>query len=118
MSALLALAAAASLAPGAATIQPAAPPAAASAQKPRLVFVGLSPVRARGVHFRPRERVRVVLIATTRAVRIVHATADGSFTVAFRGVPADLCSLRMLYAVDSRGTTTESKLPLPVCAPD
>jgi len=103
----------------AATIaEPAAQPSHRGAQPARLVFVGLSPVRARGVHFRPHERVRVVLVARTRAVRVVRAAANGSFAVSFRGVAADICSLRTLYAIDSRGATVESKLPLPVCAPD
>lgn len=79
-----------------------------------------SPLQARGIHFKPHERVRVrVESPTITATRRIVVGAAGSFTVTFAGVAVDRCLGYSLNASGSFGdrATWAMKLPPPGCAP-
>ena len=76
-----------------------AQPALAAA--PTLSAVSLSPLKVRGVHFQPRERVTVRLRSEGVArSSVVRATKAGAFAVVFRGFSAERCTV---YVVTARG---------------
>jgi hypothetical protein len=84
---------------------------------PTLRLLDRDPVVVRGLHFKPAERARVVLTAQGRHVRLVRATALGSFTARFAGIGAtDPCSGLFVQALGARGTVAVLKIR-PMCPP-
>jgi hypothetical protein len=59
--------------------------------RPSLRLMDSSSVAFRGSGFKPRERVQVVLVASTRSAKSVTASATGAFVVRFAGVDASSC---------------------------
>ncbi len=91
---------------------------AGTAAKPAIHTLAMSPLVARGVHFKPRERVRVRVISTSvTASRKAVVGAGGSFTVTFAGVSIDRCIGYSLSAVGTSGDRAVLKFPAPGCAP-
>lgn len=90
--------------------------AVATPTRPALSLADRSPLALRGTGFVPREAVRVVVVAAgERRVRLVRASARGTFVATFAGVSVhDACSL-VARAVGSR--RSYAKLPLPLCPP-
>lgn len=87
---------------------------------PSLQLVTSQPLKVRGAHFRPVERVRVVAVfGEERQARVVRATATGGFVVLFAAQPAfDRCSDTLLVtATGSRGDEARLKLPKRACPP-
>jgi hypothetical protein len=106
---------------GVATIALAVPAAlAGTSAGPAIHPVKTSPVQARGVRFKPHERVRVrVESSTVTATRRIVVGTAGTFTVTFTGVAVDRCLGYSLTAVGSFGdrATWSMKLPPPGCNP-
>jgi hypothetical protein len=91
--------------------------ASASATRPVLRLVSYAPVSVRGVHFEPRERVRVVLSGTQSERHRVRATAAGTFRVSFTSTTDDPCSAAFtIRAVGTRGSFALLKVR-PQCPP-
>jgi len=65
--------------------------ALAANQTPTLRMLDARPLTLRGDHFRPGERVFVLLHTTRPYAKNVTAGADGSFTVQFTGVARPHC---------------------------
>jgi hypothetical protein len=79
-------------------------------------IVDLTPVTVQGLQFRAGERVRVVLNADRRYVRLVRAGRGGSFATRF-AVYADACSAFNLRATGASGAVAVAKRkPPPGCA--
>jgi len=106
---------------GVATIALAVPAAlAGTSTGPAIRPVKTSPLQARGVRFKPHERVRVrVESPTITATRRIVVGAGGTFTATFTGVAVDRCLGYSLTAVGSLGdhATWSMKLPPPGCNP-
>ena len=93
---------------------------AGTAARPAIRPLSTSPLQARGVHFKPHERVRVRLQSdAVNVTRLVVVRAGGTFTATFAGVTVDRCLGYSLSAVGSFGDRAEwaMKLPKPGCAP-
>jgi hypothetical protein len=65
--------------------------ALAAGQTPTLRLVDARPLTLRGEHFRPGERVFVLLHTTRPYAKNVMAGSDGSFTVQFKGAAPVHC---------------------------
>jgi hypothetical protein len=106
---------------GVATIALAVPAAlAGTSTGPAIRPVKTSPLQARGVRFKPHERVRVrVESPMITATRRIVVGAGGTFTATFTGIAIDRCLGYSLTAVGSLGdrATWSTKLPLPGCNP-
>ena len=108
---VLFLLAAAAIAGGAAAY--AASPQASQA-RPSLRLVDRAPMTFRGTSFKPRERVRVVVVAASgTATRLVRASSTGAFAVVYRGLPFDPCL--EARAVGQGGSRAWFKLPERFC---
>jgi hypothetical protein len=85
--------------------------------KARLTLVKAKPLALRGTGFRPREAVRITLLASIeRTVRRAEAGANGSFKVGFPPA-ADGCSLVIAHAVGSKGSRASVRIGGPPCPP-
>ena len=91
--------------------------AAATRPAPALSIAARQPVQIRGVHFLPRELVRVTATSDATETQRVRASASGSFLVSFDGMVLDRCSGLRVRAAGSRGSVALLKLPLPACLP-
>jgi hypothetical protein len=87
-----------------------------STAPPALRIAATQPLAVRGLHFAPRERVRVYLLGQQPELRRVRATATGSFRVAFGDVSVDRCSAFALRAVGARGSRAALHVS-PLCPP-
>jgi hypothetical protein len=93
------------------TAAPAASTSPAAVARARLLPVTGDPFRVRGSGFRPRERVRVTITATSSGARVtrrVRATGSGTFGLAFSGVRA--CAGIEGVAAGSRGSRASFQL--------
>jgi hypothetical protein len=92
--------------------------AAFAAAKPSLSVVAVRPqVVAKGLGFRPTERVQLRLVGRTVSTASVTASAGGSFRVVLaRPVPLG-CGLLVLRAVGSKGSTALVRLGQAECNP-
>jgi hypothetical protein len=109
MLAAAALLVALALAPGA---------GAAPGTSPSVRFFNLIPVKVRGAHFVPGERVRLTLRAgAATRVRTAVASTRGSFAVSFgRLAEKDRCSGSVaVTAVGARGDRASYRLPQMAC---
>jgi hypothetical protein len=83
-----------------------------------LRFIDLSPVKARGAHFRPHERLRLTLRAGgTKRIRTTRTSATGVFTVDFGTLQKqDRCSGSVsVVAVRAGGKRVSYTLPPMEC---
>jgi hypothetical protein len=107
---------------GVVTVALAVPAAlAGTSASPAIRPLKTSPLQARGVRFKPHERVRVRVVSPTlTATRRIVVGAGGTFTATFAGVVVDRCLGYSLSAVGSLGDRAawSMKLPPPGCPPD
>jgi hypothetical protein len=95
-----------------------AAPAATPRAKPSLRVVDTSPLAVRGAAFHVRERVRVQVSGSATALRIVRASAVGTFTATFPAVFVDRCSDSLaVVAVGTSGARASVKLVPIECPP-
>jgi hypothetical protein len=93
-----------------------APAAATSTASPRLAALDLAPLTVRGLNFRTRERVRVVLRVQGEVyTRRLTATMRGRFVVRYLSVTADQCTPYIVSALGSKGSRAALKA-VPECA--
>jgi hypothetical protein len=93
----------------------AASPAATSRQ-PMLRLTERSPVALAGTHFKPRERVRITVYASTKLVRALRASPAGAFIARFGDLYVGRCASLRAVAVGLSGSSAQLKLlPLPAC---
>ena len=86
-----------------------------SASPAALFLARKAPVKLRGAAFRPRESVRVLLVADKATwTRTIRASATGAFLVTFVGVRLDPCEIEA-RASGSRGSRVSLKLPERMC---
>ena len=86
----------------------------ASQASPALRLVDRAPVTFRGTSFKPRERVRVIVVAASgTATRLVRASSSGGFTVVYRDLRFDPCL--EARAVGQGGSRAWFKLPERFC---
>lgn len=94
------------------------PAARARAAAATIQLAQRHPLVIRGTHFRDRERVRIVLTATSTTRAQVVADSRGSFTARFDRVLVGRCSRLSVLAVGSSGSrATLRLLPAPACLP-
>lgn len=74
-------------------------------------------VTVRGVHFQPRKRVHVSLIAARTVSLNVVANGRGGFTVTFSSVVIDRCSSFSVLASQRQGATVMLHGAKPECPP-
>lgn len=92
--------------------------AASAAGKPSLSVVALRPqVVAKGLGFRPSERVQLRLVGRTVSTASVTASAGGSFRVVLVRPTPLRCGLLVLRAVGSKGSTALVRLGKAECNP-
>jgi hypothetical protein len=92
---------------------------AATPSKPRLAL-STAPLTVKGNGFKPRESIRLSVVASARTVRrTVNASLSGRFTATFPSVTVDRCNGGVTArAVGRRGSTAVAKLgPMPQCPP-
>jgi hypothetical protein len=90
---------------------------ARTAQLPAVLrFLDTAPATFGGARFKPHERVRVVFVGSTRAVRKTAATARGTFTVRFPGADVDSCMGFSATATGDRGSVATFKRARGQCA--
>ncbi len=90
----------------------------ASQKRPALRLVDRQPLILKGVRFKARERVRVVVEAADgEMVRVVRARVTGSFVASFGDVVFDRCTGLRVVATGARGSRASLKLPKPACPP-
>jgi hypothetical protein len=88
---------------------------AGAAPRASLRVVERAPLVLRGTGFKPRETVRVRLMAPA-ALRVVRASRAGGFVVRFRGV--DRCGgILVVRAAGAQGDHVLLRLPRPQCPP-
>ncbi|HET7647555.1 MAG TPA: hypothetical protein VFK17_03230 [Gaiellaceae bacterium] len=103
------------LASGGAVLASSVALAAPTATTPRVAVTATNPVAVGGTHFRPLERVRVVV--TTGAgngTRYVRANRAGSFRVRFSTLGVSGCPWYRVRAVGDHGSRAAARL-LPEC---
>lgn len=81
-----------------------AAPAVAAAPRPVLTIDRTDSFAVHGAHFKPRERVRVVAIADTRAAKTVVAGLRGRFTVRFPALRVGRCRGYAAQATGNKGS--------------
>jgi hypothetical protein len=74
--------------------------ASAALPVPRLIVTEGSGVVVRGIHFLPRERITLTLVAGGRFRQTLFATSRGTFAARFRAATTDECSG---YVASARG---------------
>src|SRR5262245_14232005 len=70
----------------------------------------------RGSHFKPHELVRIVITADVERVRLIRATARGSFAAPLPA-PPDSCSHLLIRATGASGDGAVIRLPQGLCPP-
>ncbi len=86
-----------------------------AAREPALRITSLRPLTVRGHHFRPQERVKLLINAGGPAARAVTASADGAFIVR-TGLRVERCSAVVVQAIGNRGSRATIDAPMPECA--
>jgi hypothetical protein len=87
------------------------------AARPSLRLVDRDPFTVKGLNFKPRERVKVVLHADEVMSRRATANELGAFLVRFGEVSIGRCDAFSVRAFGSRGSRAALKLPQPACLP-
>jgi hypothetical protein len=80
-------------------------------------FASLDPVVVRGARFRHGERVRVLLVASRKYVRVTRTSRSGAFAVTFASVSVDRCSSAAAFAVGAAGDRAAAKVMAYGCLP-
>ena len=89
---------------------------ASPATSPHVAVVDLSPFTIRATHFKPHERVRIVVSAPkTLAPRAVTATATGTFSVRYAEISLGACAAYTVRATGSLGSRATLRV-MPECA--
>jgi hypothetical protein len=78
--------------------------------KPAVHVPEMHPFTVRGVHFRPHERVTIVVQATRRGEAHATAGADGSFSAVLGDVEVDQCLGYVVKAEGEKGSRAAQKL--------
>jgi hypothetical protein len=92
-----------------------APGIASQSERPRLATLDLAPVTVRGVYFRAREQVRVVLRVNGDVYsRRVTTTLRGRFAVRYLSVTAGQCTPYSVSAIGSKGSRATLRV-VPEC---
>ncbi len=90
--------------------------ASSARSQPVLRVLRVDPFVVRGVHFRPRERVLVRVIADGgRHFRRVRADRRGVFVVTLRGVRIERCEGYYVIAIGAKGSRAVTKPIFPLC---
>jgi hypothetical protein len=88
---------------------------ASQSERPRLATLDLAPVTVRGVYFRAREQVRVVLRMNGDVYsRRITTTLRGRFVVRYLSVTAGPCTPYTVSATGSKGSRAALKV-FPEC---
>jgi hypothetical protein len=91
---------------------------APSGAKPHLRLLDRAPFTVNGTHFRPRERVRLKVVAAETQTRSVRTSASGSFTTQFDAVSIGRCGSLSVRAVGAQSDQASLKvLAAEDCAP-
>jgi hypothetical protein len=85
--------------------------------QPSLVMLSRHPLTVRGLHFKKRERIRIVVETKSDYRRTQRASATGSFTAAFDEVTLGRCDTATVRATGNLGSRALLKLPKPLCIP-
>ena len=83
--------------------------------QPRITITDTGPLTVRGASFAPGQRVTIVAQAPLRRVRIVTASATGTFVVRFVALKLDGCMAYLVRATAGRGVSVVRKV-VPMCA--
>ncbi len=83
--------------------------------KPEVHVSETRPFTVRGVHFRPHERVKIVVQAKSGGQAQQTAGADGSFSAVFGDVEFDECRGYVVKAEGDKGSRAARKLPPAEC---
>jgi hypothetical protein len=89
-------------------------PPGISASKPRLMVGPLYPLTVRGLRFRSRESVTVMLDGGKRGMKKARANRSGTFRVQF-DVRIARCGTVNIRAVGARGSRATYQMPRPDC---
>jgi hypothetical protein len=89
--------------------------AIASEGKPEVHVSETRPFTVRGAHFRPHERVKIVVRAKSGGEAQQTAGADGSFSAVFGDVEFDECQGYVVKAEGDKGSRAARKLPPGEC---
>jgi len=87
---------------------------AALAAPPHLTAGGTAPFTVRGSHFKPGERVRIVVQAEDGGTKTVTAGALGGFVARFPGVSIGSCAAYVVRAFGSAGSRATLRV-MPEC---
>jgi len=96
----------------------AAPTVLGSNSRPALRLLDRQPFVVEGKHFKPGERITVVLVARQGETSRATANGGGSFTVNFGDVQIDRCEGYSVRATGSLGSRAWLKPFAPACLPD
>jgi hypothetical protein len=81
----------------------------------RLRLMDADPITFRGTGFKAHERVRVVVMAGTRATKRTTASLRGVFVVRFSGLDPNACSAFGATAVGNKGSQASFKRSPGMC---
>lgn len=85
--------------------------------KAKLGLVRGTPLKLRGTHFVPGERVSVRVVSGKQVARRVKANRAGAFVVGYPDLALDRCNGFSATAVGARGSRATLKLPQAYCPP-
>jgi hypothetical protein len=92
--------------------------AAGTQRKAHLRLASVKPLVVQGSAFRSRERVRLVVAASERVVRVIRADTRGGFTASFPHLFVDRCGDGLaIIASGAGGSRAALKLPGLECPP-
>jgi hypothetical protein len=89
----------------------------AATGKAKLVMVDGSPLTIRGLSFRSREPVKVIVASRKRITKRLYATSRGTFVVRFSGIDVDRCEGFAAFAIGARGSKATLGRPHVYCPP-
>jgi hypothetical protein len=89
---------------------------AATATQPALRLVRVNPLTVKGVHFKPRDRVRVVVLTLNTMHLTLTTTRTGTFTARFPDLTVDRCTTLEIQATGNHHETALLKTK-PLCPP-
>jgi hypothetical protein len=82
---------------------------------PILRVTNVSPLTIRGLHFHPREHVRVTLAASSRYTHSLRASRSGSFSTVFQSAKVGDCESFVVRATGNEGSLAVVKRGRPEC---